>query len=108
MSPPPGFVVRGCRRAFLAAGNREVTAAELFAWCYARRARHKRMRLSAREGDETFLDRRNAYRAIRRAAAKMAVCVGRVWPGGNIWRAHNVGETYAGRVGTLKKALTLE
>src|SRR5262249_38880023 len=37
MSPPPAFVVRGCRRAFLAAGNREVTAAELFAWCYARR-----------------------------------------------------------------------
>jgi len=93
MSPPPGFVVRGCRRAFLAAGNREVTAAELFAWCYARRTRHKRVRLSARDGDEMFLDRRNAYRAIRRAAGKMAIRVGRVWPGGNMWRAHNAGET---------------
>src|SRR5262249_38576380 len=65
-----GFVGRGCRRAFLAAGDRDVTAAELFAWCYARRARHKRERLSARDGDETFLDRRNAYRAIRKAAVK--------------------------------------
>jgi hypothetical protein len=80
MSPPPGFVVRGCRRAFLAAGNREVTAAELFAWCYARRSRHKHVRLSARAGDETFLERRNAYRTIRRAAAKprlwRGLCVG--------------------------------
>jgi hypothetical protein len=41
MSPTPGFVVPACRRAFLAAGNREVAAAELFAWCYVRRARHK-------------------------------------------------------------------
>ena len=92
MSPPPGFVVHGCRRAFLAAGNREVSAAELFAWCYARRARHKRVRLSARDGDETFLARRNAYRAIRKAAVKMAIRVGRVWPGGNLWRAHNAGK----------------
>ena len=66
-------------KALLAAG-RDVTAVELFAWCYARRAQRKRVRLSVRDGDETFLDRRNAYRAIRKAAAKMAVKVGRVWP----------------------------
>jgi hypothetical protein len=69
----------------LAAGH-DVTAVELFAWCYARRAQRKRVRLSVRDGDETFLDRRNAYRAIRKAAAKMAVKVGRVWPGGTVWR----------------------
>jgi hypothetical protein len=33
MSPPPGFVVRGCGRAFLLAAGRDVTAVELFAWC---------------------------------------------------------------------------
>jgi hypothetical protein len=53
-SPLPGFVVRGCRRAFLVAGGRDVTAVELFAWCYARRAQRKRVRLSVRDGDETF------------------------------------------------------
>jgi len=47
MSPPPGFVVRGCWRAFLAAGNREVTAAELFAWCYATRAAQARALIGA-------------------------------------------------------------
>jgi hypothetical protein len=88
MSAPPGFVVRGCRRAFLAAGDRAVTAAELFAWCYARRAGRRRVRLSAREGDETFL-RRNAYRSIKRAASQMAVKVGRVYPDGNVWRARD-------------------
>jgi hypothetical protein len=69
--------MRGCRRAFLAAGDRDVTAAELFAWCYPRRPW---------DGDETFLDRRNAYRAIRKAIKNtgMAVKVGRVWPGGNV------------------------
>jgi hypothetical protein len=92
MSPPPGFVVRGCRRAFLAAGGRDLSAVELFAWCYARRAQRKRIRLSARDGDETFLDRRNAYRAIRKAAAKMAVKVGRGWPGGNVWRLQQRGK----------------
>jgi hypothetical protein len=48
----------------------------------------KRICLSARDGDETFLDRRNAYRAIRKAikTTGMAVKVGRVWPGGNVWR----------------------
>jgi GNAT superfamily N-acetyltransferase len=34
----------------------------------------------------TRLDRSNAYRAVRKAAAKMAVKVGRVWPGGDVWR----------------------
>jgi hypothetical protein len=81
-----GCIQRGCKRAFLVAGDRDVTAAELFAWCYARRLGRKRVRLSARDGDETFLDRRNAYRAIRTAASKIAVKVGRVWPGGNVWR----------------------
>jgi hypothetical protein len=57
-----------------------------------RRARDKRVRLSVRDGDETFLERTNAYRSIRKAAAKMAVKVGRVWPGGNLWRAHNARE----------------
>jgi hypothetical protein len=77
--------MRGVRRALIVHG--EVTSAELFAWCYARRERRKRVRLSARDGDETFLERRNAYRAIRLAASKLAVRVGRVWPAGNVWRA---------------------
>jgi hypothetical protein len=95
MSPPPGFVVRGCRRAFVAAGDHDVTAVELFAWCYARRQQRKRIRLSARDGDETYLNRRNAYRAIRKAikATGMADRVGRVWPGGNVWRLRNSGKT---------------
>ena len=37
MSPPPGFVTRGCKRAFLVADGRDVTAVELFEWCYPRR-----------------------------------------------------------------------
>ena len=86
ISPPPGFVTRGCKRAFLVADGRDVTAVELFEWCYPRRSRRKRVRLSVRDGDETFLDRSNAYRAVRKAAAKMAVKVGRVWPGGDVWR----------------------
>jgi hypothetical protein len=81
MSAPPGFVVRGCQRAFLAAGDSDVTAAELFKWCYPRR----------RGG--SFLDRRNSYRAIRKAAGKMAVKVGRMWPHGNVWRLRNSGDT---------------
>jgi hypothetical protein len=64
----------------------DVTAVELFEWCYSRRSRRTRVRLFVRDGDETFLDRSNAYRAVRKAAAKMAVKVGRVWPGGDVWR----------------------
>jgi hypothetical protein len=52
MSPPPGFVTRGCKRAFLVADSRDVTAVELFEWCYPRRSRRKRVRLSVRDGDE--------------------------------------------------------
>jgi hypothetical protein len=89
MSAPPGFVVRGCRRAFLAAEGRDVSAAELFAWCYTRRQGRGRVRLAARNGDETHRDRTNAYRAIRKAVGKMADRVGRVWPGGNVWRLRN-------------------
>ena len=36
--------------------------------------------------------RKNMARAIRRAAEAIgAMCVGRVWPGGNLWRAGNSG-----------------
>jgi hypothetical protein len=76
----------------LAAGDRDVTAAELFAWCYARRVERKRIRLSARADDETFLHRRNAYRQIRRVASKMAVRVGRIYPDGNVWWTNSGGD----------------
>jgi hypothetical protein len=79
-----GHVQRAIQRALLVHG--EATSAQLFAWCYARRVRRKRARLSARDGDETFLARRNAYRAIRLAAAKLAVRVDRRWPDGILWR----------------------
>jgi hypothetical protein len=82
--------MRGVRRALVVHG--EVTSAELFAWCCALRERCKRVPLSARDGDETFLERRNAYRAIRLAASKLAIRVGRVWRGGNVWRRRNTGE----------------
>jgi hypothetical protein len=70
MSPPPGFVTRGCKRAFLVADGRDVTAVELFEWCYPRRSRRKRVRLSVRDGDETFLDRSNAYRAVTKGCCE--------------------------------------
>jgi hypothetical protein len=35
---------------------------------------------------KTRLQRIDRARAVRRAAERMAVKVGRVWPGGNLWR----------------------
>jgi hypothetical protein len=90
MSPPPGRVVRGVRRAFLASGGRELTTRDLWEWTHPRetqcRDRFRRL---------------NICRAIRKAADKLAVRVGRVWPsksphsapGGIVWRLRNTEET---------------
>ena len=70
-----GRVQRGVRRALLVHG--EATTAELLRWCYPRgpgRDRH---------------ERKNRCRAVRYVAEKAAICVGRVWPGGVIWRARD-------------------
>jgi hypothetical protein len=59
----------------LPAPGAELTTRDLWEWTHPRetmcRDRHRRL---------------NICRAIRKAADKMAVRVGRVWPHGNVWR----------------------
>jgi hypothetical protein len=75
MSPPPGRLVRACRRACWAHPRSVLTTRELLAWAYPRGLPD--------DPDK----RRNRYRALRRAAENAGLeCVGRVWPDGNIWR----------------------
>jgi hypothetical protein len=50
------------------------TTADILQWCYRERGRTRRERL-------------HRARAVRGAASKLAVRVGRVWPAGNVWRA---------------------
>jgi hypothetical protein len=69
-----GRVQRGVRRALLLL--REATTAELLRWC-------------SREPGRTRRERKNRARMVWFVAMKMADRVGRVWPGGNVWRARN-------------------
>jgi hypothetical protein len=72
-----GRIQRGVRRALLVHG--EATTAELLHWCY-------------REPGRTRRERKNRARGVWFVAMATADRVGRVWPGGNVWRARNTGE----------------
>ena len=72
---PPGFVVRGIRRAFRATPGRELTTRELWSWTHPREVHC---------GDR--FRRKNISRAIRAAAERMAIRVGRRWPDGTVWK----------------------
>jgi hypothetical protein len=67
-----GRAQRGARRALIAHGG-EATTMQMLEWCYRGPARDRRTRI-------------NRCRAVRRAAERLAVKLGRVWPGGNVWR----------------------
>jgi hypothetical protein len=69
-----GRIQRGVRRALLVRG--EATTTELLEWCYRWPGRSRR-------------ERQNRAQVVRRVAAEKAVKVGRVWPGGNLWRLRN-------------------
>jgi hypothetical protein len=71
------------RRALLV--NGEATTAELLRWCY-------------RGPGRTRHERKNRARAVWFVAMAMADRVGRVWPGGNVWRLRNTDKTLT-RVG---------
>jgi hypothetical protein len=70
-----GRVQRGVRRALLVRG--QATTAELLQWCYRGPGRSRR-------------ERQNRAQVVRRVAAATAARVGRVWPGGNLWRLHTM------------------
>src|SRR5262245_54284987 len=70
-----GRVQRGVRRAFLVRPRHSLSTRELLAWSHPRLAR------------APLRERRNACRAVRRAAEKLAIRVGRRWPDGLLWRA---------------------
>jgi hypothetical protein len=72
--PPPGFVVLGIRRAFRALPGHSLTTRELLAWTYPRGA------------GRSLRERRNYCRAIRHAADRTCVRVGRRWPDGVLWK----------------------
>jgi hypothetical protein len=69
-----GRVQRGVRRLLLVRG--EATTAELLEWCYRGPGRSRR-------------ERQNRAQVVRRVAAATTEKVGRVWPGGNLWRLRN-------------------
>jgi hypothetical protein len=66
------------RRALLV--RDEATTAELLRWCY-------------RELGRTRSQRKSRARTVRLVSAAIADRVGRVWPGGNVWRARNSDES---------------
>lgn len=70
-----GRVQRGVRRVLLLRG--EATTAELLEWCYREPGRSRR-------------ERQNRAQVVRRVATATAEKVGRVWPGGNLWRLRNI------------------
>jgi hypothetical protein len=72
---PPGFVVLGIRRAFRANPGRQLSTRELWSWTHP--------------GEMHCPDRfrrKNISRAIRAAAERMCVRVGRRWPHGTVWK----------------------
>lgn len=67
-----GRCQRGVRRCLWV--NGEATTAQILEWAYPRGpGRDRRQRM-------------DRARAVRHAAGQIAVKVGRVWPGGNVWR----------------------
>jgi hypothetical protein len=72
-----GHVMRGIRRCLFV--HSTATTADILQWCYRERGRTRRERL-------------HRARAVRGAASKLAIRVGRVWPGGNVWRLRNTEE----------------
>jgi hypothetical protein len=68
------------RRASLVQGD--ATTANLLQWCYRKPGRTRR-------------ERNNRARAVWLVAIATAVKVGRVWPGGNVWRGEDWFETSA-------------
>jgi hypothetical protein len=75
MKPGVGHVQKAIRRAFRALPGHSFTTRELLAWTHPRSAQR------------SLRQRRNYCRAIRHAADRMAISVGRRWPDGLIWRA---------------------
>src|SRR5262245_45307724 len=72
-----GRVQRGVRRAFLVRPRHSLSTRELLAWSHPRLAR------------APLRERRNACRAVGRAAEQLAIRVGRRWPDGLLWRARD-------------------
>jgi hypothetical protein len=66
-----GCCQRGIRRALWARGT--ASTADILAWAYP-------------WGSKTRRQRQNRATAVRRAARRMAVKVGRTWPDGTLWR----------------------
>jgi hypothetical protein len=56
-----------------AAAIKRSTTAQIMAWAYRRPAQTRRQRQCRAQ-------------AVRHAASRIAIKVGRVWPGGNVWR----------------------
>jgi hypothetical protein len=69
-----GRCQRGVRRCLGTHG--EASTAQILEWCYYWPGETRRQRM-------------NRARAVRHAAEKIAVKVGRMWPGGNVWRLKN-------------------
>jgi|SRR5215831_10179155 len=66
-----GRCQRGVRRALWVLGT--ASTQQIVEWAYGWPGESRRQR-------------KNRARAVNLAARKMAVVVGRVWPGGNVWR----------------------
>ena len=81
MSPknPIGRVQRGIRRAAIVDPDREWTTRQLMGWTHT---------MPLYRGGRSYRERHNYCRAIRRAADRLAIRVGRRWPDGIIWRLH--------------------
>jgi hypothetical protein len=68
-----GRCQRGIRRCLWTNGG-QATTAQILEWAYPRGPGRDRR------------ERKNRARAVSLASRKMAVVVGRVWPGGNVWK----------------------
>jgi hypothetical protein len=77
-----GRVQRSVVRAFVVADGRSLTTTEIMAWSHARKLY---------SGRNAYRDRRNYYRAIRRAAERMCERVGRSDGSGRpiLWRLND-------------------
>jgi hypothetical protein len=75
-------VQRGIRRAFIVDPDREWTTRELMEWTHT---------MPLYRGKRSRWERHDYCKSIRRAADRLAVRVGRVWPDGVIWRARLTG-----------------
>jgi hypothetical protein len=71
-----GRVQRGIRRAFIVAP--EWSTRQLMEWTHT---------LALHRGEASSRQRHDYCKSIRRAADRLAIRVGRVWPDGIVWRA---------------------